>query len=94
MDSDDEEAMTILMDEEIAIATAARDAVGDEEHLSILIALLALILEEEKMIIGGSAPGCHKSKPMQMMEGYCMLYADYFADDPFHRDVVFTVVLG
>ena len=23
------------------------------------------------------------------MEGYCLLYADYFADDPLHGDVVF-----
>jgi hypothetical protein len=23
------------------------------------------------------------------MEGYCMVYADYFADDPLHSDVVF-----
>ncbi|XP_010233156.1 uncharacterized protein LOC100845782 [Brachypodium distachyon] len=23
------------------------------------------------------------------MEGYCMLYADYFADDPLHNDVIF-----
>jgi hypothetical protein len=23
------------------------------------------------------------------MEGYCMLYADYFADDPLHGEAVF-----
>jgi hypothetical protein len=23
------------------------------------------------------------------MEGYCMLYADYFSDDPLHHDVIF-----
>jgi hypothetical protein len=23
------------------------------------------------------------------MEGYCMMYADYFADDPLHGDAVF-----
>jgi hypothetical protein len=30
-----------------------------------------------------------KSKPRQRMEGYCMLYADYFTDDPLHDEVVF-----
>jgi hypothetical protein len=25
-----------------------------------------------------------KTKPRQRLEGYCMSYADYFADDPMH----------
>jgi hypothetical protein len=38
---------------------------------------------------GGSRPGRRKSKARQRMEGYCMLYVDYFADDPLHDDVIF-----
>jgi hypothetical protein len=38
---------------------------------------------------GGSAPGHRKSKPRQRLEGSCILYADYFADDPLHGEVVF-----
>jgi hypothetical protein len=38
---------------------------------------------------GGSAPGRRKSKLMQRLEGYCILYADYFTDDPLHGEVVF-----
>jgi hypothetical protein len=34
-------------------------------------------------------PGHHKSKPMQMLEGYCILYADYFSDNLLHGEVVF-----
>jgi hypothetical protein len=89
MDSDNEEAMVALMDEEITIAAATRDVVGDEEHLSILVALLAMFAEEDKPIIGGSTLGRRKSKPRQMMEGYCMLYVDYFADHLLHGDVIF-----
>jgi hypothetical protein len=48
-----------------------------------------MIAEEDKPVIGGSAPGCRKSKPRQRMEGYCMLYAGYFANDPLHDDTVF-----
>jgi hypothetical protein len=54
--------------------------------LAILISLFAMIAEEDKPIIGGSASGHRKSKPR---EGYCMLYADYFANDPLHGDAVF-----
>jgi hypothetical protein len=48
-----------------------------------------MIDEEDKPTIGGSALGHRKSKPRQMMECYCMLYADYFTDDPLHGDTVF-----
>jgi hypothetical protein len=87
MDSNDEEVMAAMMDEEIAAINAT--ATGDDEHLSILVALLTMILEEDKPGRGGSAPGRRKSKPRQRMEGYCILYADYFADDPVHGDVTF-----
>ncbi|KAK1603187.1 hypothetical protein QYE76_016557 [Lolium multiflorum] len=86
MDSDDEDIMAALMDEELAVAAAARDAAGDDEHLAILVSHLAMIAEEDKPVIGGSAPGRHNSRPRQRMEGYCMLYADYFVDDPLHSD--------
>jgi hypothetical protein len=38
---------------------------------------------------GGFAPGRRKSKPWQRLEGYFILYANYFADDPLHGEVVF-----
>ena len=87
MDSDDEEVMAALMDEKVAVTNAA--ATGDDEHLSILLALMSMIIEEDKPVCDESAPGCRKSKPRQRMEGYCMLYADYFVDDPVHDDVTF-----
>jgi hypothetical protein len=87
MDSDDEEVMAAMMDEEIAAINAA--VAGDDEHLSILIALLTMILEEDKPGCSGSALGRRKSKPRTRMEGYCILYADYFVDDPVHGDVTF-----
>jgi hypothetical protein len=35
------------------------------------------------------APGRRKSKPRQRLEDYCILYADYFTNDPLHSEVVF-----
>jgi hypothetical protein len=64
MDSDEEDVMAALMDEELAIAAATRDAAGDDEHLAIPISLLAMIVEEDKRTIGGSALGRRKRKPM------------------------------
>jgi hypothetical protein len=89
MDSDDEDVMAALMDEELVVAAATRDAARDDEHLVILVFLLAMIVEEEKPVIGGPAPGSRKNKPRQRMEGYCMIYVDYFADDPLNGDTVF-----
>ena len=89
MNSDEEEVIAALMDEEVTIAATTRDAIGEGEHLLILVALLAMIVEEDRSRIGGSALGRHKSKLRQRMEGYCMLYADYFADNPLLGDVVF-----
>jgi hypothetical protein len=37
----------------------------------------------------GSAPGRRKSKLWQRMKVYCILYADYFIDDPLHGEMVF-----
>jgi hypothetical protein len=38
---------------------------------------------------GGLRPGLRKRKSRQMLEGYYMLYADYFVDDPLHNNVTF-----
>jgi hypothetical protein len=83
MDSEDETMFAALMEEEAEIATA------DEEHLMMLSCLMAFYARNDaKPQRGGSAPGHCKSKPRQWLEGYCILYADYF-DDPLHGEVVF-----
>jgi hypothetical protein len=85
MDSDDETMFAALMEEEAEIAVG-----NDEEHLMMLSCLMALYARSDaKPRHGGSAPSRRKSKPRQRLEGYCILYADYFADDPLHDEVVF-----
>jgi hypothetical protein len=85
MDSDDETMFTALMEEEAEITVG-----DDEEHLMMLSCLMALYAcTDAKPHRGGSAPGHCKSKPRQRLEGYCIIYADYFADDPLHGEVVF-----
>jgi hypothetical protein len=85
MDSDDETMFAALMEEEAEIAVA-----DDEEHLIMLSCLMALYARTDaKPRHGGSAPGRRKSKPRQRLEGYFILYADYFADNPLHGKVVF-----
>jgi hypothetical protein len=84
MDSDNETMFTALMEEEAEIIVA-----DDEERLMMLSCLMALYAHDSKPCRGGSAPGRRKSKPRQRLEGYCILYADYFADDPLHGEVVF-----
>ncbi|KAK1603221.1 hypothetical protein QYE76_018224 [Lolium multiflorum] len=81
-DEEEEQMFAELLEEETAAAAQ------DEEHLLILACLSGLY---ESVIgrRGGSAPGRRKCKPRQQMEGYCMLYADYFADDPLHGEAVF-----
>ncbi|KAK1666086.1 hypothetical protein QYE76_054245 [Lolium multiflorum] len=85
MDSDKEEEQMFaeLLEEETDAAAQ------DEEHLLILACLSGLYAESVIGHRGGSAPGRRKCKPRQRMEGYCMLYADYFADDPLHGEAVF-----
>jgi hypothetical protein len=75
---------TALMEEEAEITVA-----DDEEHmmLSCLMALYART--DAKPRHGGSAPSRRKSKPRQRLEGYCILCANYFADDPLHNEMVF-----
>jgi hypothetical protein len=85
MDSDDETMFTALMEEEAENATD-----NDEEHLMMLSCLMALYARNDaKPPRGGSALGCYNSKPMEGLEGYCILYTDYFDDDPLHGEVVF-----
>jgi hypothetical protein len=48
-----------------------------------------MIAEVDKPRLGGFMPRRRKSKPTQRIEGHCILYADYFADDPLHNDVIF-----
>ncbi|XP_010239138.2 uncharacterized protein LOC100834642 [Brachypodium distachyon] len=89
MDSDDEEMLAALFDEEV---TAADDVAsdGEQEHPLIVSSLLGLIVEDvERPGRGGSRKGRRKRKARQRMEGYCMPYADYFADDPLDNDVIF-----
>ena len=80
MDSDDEEALAALLEEE------AEADVQEEEHLMVLAQLLA---SNEKPRRGGSAPGRVKAKNRHRLEGYCMLYSDYFADAPLHGEKTF-----
>ena len=55
----------------------------------VLAALADLLASNEKPRRGGSAPGRLKAKNRHRLEGYCMLYSDYFADAPLHSDKVF-----
>jgi hypothetical protein len=78
MDSDDEMMFAALMEEEAVVAAAA------DKHLMMLSCLLVVYARDAQPRSGGSAPGRHKSKLGQWMEGYCIQYADYFADDSLH----------
>ena len=78
MDSDDEEALAALLEEE-----ADADA-QDEEYLQVLAALASLLASNAKPRRGGSAPGRLKAKQRHRLEGYYLLYADYFVDAPLH----------
>ncbi|KAK1652331.1 hypothetical protein QYE76_070136 [Lolium multiflorum] len=80
MDSDEEEEQMFveLMQEEMAAAAQ------DDEHMMILGCLASMYAGLATRRRGGSARGRRKCKPRQRMEGYRMLYADYFADNPLH----------
>ena len=84
MDSDDEEMLAALLEEEADGAAA-----DDEEHLQMLACLTDLYAVDAQPKRGGSAPNRQKSKQRQRAKGYCMLYADYFADDPLHGEKIF-----
>jgi hypothetical protein len=85
MDSDDEEKQMFAKIFEEEMVAAAQD----EEHMLILACLSGLYAETAIGRHGGSAPGHQKCKPRQRMEGYFILYTDYFADNPLHREAVF-----
>nr|XP_020197425.1 uncharacterized protein LOC109783237 [Aegilops tauschii subsp. strangulata] len=80
MDSDDEETFAALLEEE-----ADADA-HDEEHLMVLAALAGLFASNVNPRRGGSAPGRRKAKQRHQLEGYCLLYADYFAYTSLHDE--------
>ena len=80
MDSEDEEALAALLEEE------AEADVQEQEHLMVLAGLLA---SSEKPRRGGSALGQVKAKNRHRLEGYCMLYSDDFADAQLHGEKTF-----
>ncbi|KAI5000460.1 hypothetical protein ZWY2020_005049 [Hordeum vulgare] len=82
MDSDDEEAFVALLEEE-----ADADA-QDEEHLRVLAALAGQFGSNAKPRRGGSTSGRLKEKQRHRLEGYYLLYTNYFADTPLHGDKV------
>jgi hypothetical protein len=70
-------------------------AAEDEEHMMILASLASLYAERNsKPQRGGSASGRQKAKARQHLEGYIMLYADYFTDEPLHLEAVFRRRFG
>jgi hypothetical protein len=85
MDLDDEEEQMFAEIFEEEMAAAAQD----EEHMLILACLSGLYADTSIGRRGGSAPGRQKCKPRQQMEGYCILYTDYFIDNPLHGEAVF-----
>jgi hypothetical protein len=85
IDSDDEEEQMFAEIFEEEMAAAAQD----EEHMLILPCLSGLYTETAIGRRGGSAPGRRKCKPRQRMEDYCILYADYFADNSLHGEAIF-----
>jgi hypothetical protein len=85
MESDDAAMFATLMEEEAKIV-----AYDDEEHSMMLLCLMALYTRNDaKPRRRGPVPGRRKSEPRQRLEGYCILYADYFVDDPLHDEVAF-----
>jgi hypothetical protein len=85
MDSDDETMFIALKEEEAALAST-----DDEAHLMMFSCLMALNARDgAKPRRGGSVPRRCKSRPRQRLEGYCILYVDYFADDQLHGEVIF-----
>jgi hypothetical protein len=84
MDSDDEIMFAALVEEEAEIAIT-----NDKELLMMLSCLMALYVRSDAKMHRGGAPGRRKSKPRHRLEGYYILYADYFVDDPLDGEVVF-----
>jgi hypothetical protein len=83
MDSDDELAFAMLLEEKAAADAAAA------QHSAMLNHLLHLYRLEARPRRGGSKPGRMKGKERQRASGYATLYADYFADRPLNEPKVF-----
>ena len=60
----------------------------------VLAALASLLVSNAKPQRGGLAPGRLKANQRHRLEGYCLLYSDYFADAPLEGDKYFSVVIG
>ena len=71
MESDDEEVLTALLEEE------AEADIQEQEHLMVLAALAGLLAGSEKPRRGGSALERVKAKNRHRLDGYCMLYSDF-----------------
>jgi hypothetical protein len=85
MDFDDEDKQTF-----VSLLEENGAAAEDEKHMTIMTSLATLYAERNsKPWRGGSAPGRRKAKARQRLEGYIMLYADYFVDEPLHPEAVF-----
>ena len=82
MDSNDEEVLAELFDEE------DQAAIDEEEHLVVLACLAGLLANDGPRRVG-STRGRRKSKPRHQYEGYCILYSDYFVNDPTQDEKVF-----
>ena len=77
MDSDDEMAMHLIMQED--------DIDAEEEESIAILACLAMQIKEDTNANpkrGGSEFGRRKRKLRMRVEGHCMLYGDYFIEDP------------
>jgi hypothetical protein len=90
MDLDDEEEQMFVKLFEGEMAVAAQD----KEHMLILACLSGLYAEKAIGRRHGSTPSRRKCKLRQRMEGYCILYADYFADSPCTARLFLGAVLG
>ena len=78
MDSDDEMAMHLIMQEEDDNDTE------EEESIAILACLAKMQIEEDTNANpkrGGSKFGRRKGKLRMRVEGHCMLYGNYFSED-------------
>ncbi|KAM3367765.1 hypothetical protein ACQJBY_016366 [Aegilops geniculata] len=84
MDSDDEEAFAVLLEEE------ADAKAQDEENLTVLAALAGLFASNAKPQQGGSVPSRQKAKQRHRLEGYRLLSTSYFADAPLHGEKFIT----
>jgi hypothetical protein len=85
MNSDNDEMVATLLEEEVDAVAAVVD---DDEHMKVMSCILGMYAWDLKTLRVGLRPWQH-NKQMQRLKGYCILYADYFADDPLHGDVVF-----